>query len=419
MKTQNFLLNPLSFTLMICTGLVFMQCINNPISPNERDPSQLTLAEKGLVESDNKFGFKLFKEITKEEKDKNVFISPLSVAMALGMTYNGANGSTQDAMQKTLELSGLTLQEVNESYKSLTELLTNLDPKVKFQIANSIWYRKIFPVEDEFIHINKTYFDAEVSGLDFSAPNASNIINGWVNEKTNGKIEKIVDDVINPLTMMFLINAIYFKGTWTYQFDESQTRDDFFTLPDGSKKPCKMMKQKKEFQYFENDAFQAIDLPYGDGDFRMTIFLPRMEKSVDSLVAELNQENWNRWMNSFHKQELTLQFPKFTLEYEIELNDVLKASGMEIAFNPSQADFTKMYKEEDIFENLYISKVKHKTFIEVNEEGTEAAAVTSVEVRATSIGFFMRVDRPFIFAIRENHSNTILFVGKIVEPTLE
>ncbi|MBC8234168.1 serpin family protein [bacterium] len=421
MNAQNFLLNPLNFILMICTCLVFMQCINNPISPNERDSSQLTLAEKGLVESDNKFGFKIFKEITKEEKDKNVFISPLSVAMALGMTYNGANGSTQEAMQKTLELSGLTIQEINESYKSLTELLTNLDPKVKFQIANSIWYRDIFPVEAEFIHINKTYFDAEVSGLDFSAPNASNIINGWVNEKTNGKIEKIVDDVINPLTVMFLINAIYFKGIWTYQFDESQTRDDIFTLPDGSKKPCKMMKQKNEFQYFENDAFQAIDLPYGDGDFRMTIFLPRMEKSVDSLVAELNQENWNRWINSFHKQELTLQLPKLTLEYEIKLNDVLKALGMEIAFNPDKADFTKMYKEEGVSANLYISKVKHKTFVEVNEEGTEAAAVTSVEMTFTAapFGLLMRVDRPFIFAIRENYSGTILFIGKIVEPTLE
>ena len=415
MKAKKFVL---TFTLVIGICFVFMQCINNTISPDFKQHRQLTLAEKGLVGSDNKFGFKLFKEIVKEEENKNVFISPLSVSMALGMTYNGANGSTQEAMQRALELSGLTLQEVNESYKSLIELLTNLDPKVKFQIANSIWYREIFPIEDEFIEINKTYFDAEVSGLDFSAPNASNIINGWVNEKTNGKIEKIVDDVIHPLTMMFLINAIYFKGTWTYEFDEGQTRDDMFTLPNGSKKPCKMMSQENEFQYFENDNFQAIDLPYGDGDFRMTIFLPRREKDVDFLVALLNQENWNLWINSFYKQELTLQLPKFTLEYEIKLNDVLKALGMEVAFDSSQADFTKMYKEEEVGANLYISKVKHKTYVEVNEEGTEAAAVTSVEMRLESAGVWMRVDRPFIFAIRENHSGTILFIGKIVEPTL-
>lgn len=407
-------------TLMICTCFLFTQCVNNPILPDSRDISQLTLAEKNLVESDNRFGFKLFKEISGEEKDKNIFISPLSVAMALGMTYNGADGSTQEAMQKTLELSGLTLQEINKSYKNLIELLTNLDEKVRFQIANSIWHREMFPVEDEFIEINKTYFDAEVSGLNFSAPNASNIINEWVNQKTDGKIEKIVDAPINPLTMMFLINAIYFKGIWTYEFDESQTRDDLFTLPDGSKKPCRMMSQENEFQYFENDEFQAIDLPYGDGDFRMTIFLPRLEKDVDSLIGTLNQENWNRWMNSFHKRELTLQLPKFTLEYDIELNDVLKGLGMEIAFNSSEADFTKMYKEEEVGANLYISKVKHKTFVEVNEEGTEAAAVTSVEMTITAVPFklLMRIDRPFIFAIRENRSGTILFIGKIVEPTL-
>jgi len=379
------------------------------------------MSEKALVKSDNKFGFKVFKEIVKGERDKNVFISPLSISMALGMTYNGANGSTQEAMQKTLELSGLTLQEINESYESLIESLTNLDPKVKFQIANSIWYREAFPVEDEFIDINKTYFDAQVSGLDFSAPSAPNIINGWVNDKTNGKISKIVDDVINPLTVMFLINAIYFKGTWGFEFDESQTQDDIFTLSDGSKKPCKMMRQEREFQYFETDDFQAIDLPYGNGNFRMTILLPSKEKDVDSLVTLLNQENWNQWVNSFSKQKLTLQLPKFTLKYEIKLNDVLKALGMEIAFSSSQADFTKMYKEEEVGLNLYISNVKHKTYVKVNEEGTEAAAVTSVEMtlEAAPLNPSMRVDRPFIFAIRENHSGTILFVGRIAEPTLE
>ncbi|MBM3242175.1 serpin family protein [Candidatus Poribacteria bacterium] len=409
----------LSLTLAICTCFLFTQCANNPILPKSKDLSQLTLAERSIVASDNQFGFKLFKEIS-QEKDENIFISPLSVAMALGMTYNGANGSTQEAMQKTLELSGLTLQEINESYKNLIELLTNLDPKVKFQIANSIWYREMFPVEAKFIDINKTYFDAEVSGLDFSAPNASEIINGWVKEKTNGKIEKIVDAPINPLTMMFLINAIYFKGIWTYQFDESQTQDDMFTLPDGSQKPCKMMTQESELHYFENDDFQAIDLPYGAGDFSMTILLPRLEKDINSLMAALNQETWNLWVNSFQKQELTVQLPKFTLEYELTLNDVLGALGMEIAFNRNLADFTKMYKKEAVGANLYISNVKHKTFVEVNEEGTEAAAVTSVEMTLESVPdrILMRIDRPFICAIREKRSGTILFIGKIVEPTL-
>lgn len=410
--------------LFICAG--FMGCskdrTNNPISPPEPEPRELAVVQKSLVESDNKFGFKLFQEIIKEEPDKNVFISPLSVSMALGMTYNGADGSTQEAMQATLELSDLTRQEINECYQNLIEVLTGLDPKVKFQIANSIWYRQGFPVEDEFISLNKTYFSAEVRGLDFNDPNASDIINGWVDENTNGKIKEIVDKVINPLTVMFLIDAIYFKGIWTYKFDEELTQDDWFTLPDGSEKSCRMMTQERDFQYFENDDFQAIELPYGgDGDFSMTIFLPRLQKDIDSLIAEFNYENWNQWINSFSEQEGTLQLPKFTLEYELTLNDILKALGMTIAFDPFQADFTRMYKEKEVAENLYISEVKHKAFVKVDEEGTEAAAVTSVEMDLTALpsGFSMRVDRPFVFVIREDHSQTILFIGKIVEPTLE
>jgi serine protease inhibitor len=405
----------LHFALFLCICIGFMQCSTHSVSPDPRVSRELTVSEKRLVESDNQFGLKLFKEIIQEEKDKNVFISPLSVSMALGMTYNGANGETQEAMQKTLELNGLTIQEVNESYKSLIELLTGLDPKVKFQIANSIWYRKSLTFEEEFIDLNKTYFNAEVRGLDFNDPKTVDIINGWVDKNTNGKIKEIVDSPIDPLTVMFLINAIYFKGIWTYQFDKKLTKDDWFTLPDSSKKPCKMMTQDGEFQYFENADFQAIDLPYGNGDFSMTIFLPHSQKDIDSLIAEFNQDNWNKWINSFYKHEVMIEFPKFTLEYELILNNTLKALGMEIAFNPDLADFTKMYKGP---ESLFISQVKHKTFVQVDEEGTEAAAVTSVEIAMTSAPPWMRVDRPFVFVIRENKSQTILFIGKIVEPTI-
>ena len=407
----------LNFIIVFCVCTVFTQCTKNPLLHTGELPRELTSLEKRVVESGGNFGLKLFKEINKEERDKNVFISPLSVSMALGMTYNGASGSTEEAMQKTLELGGLTNQEVNESYKSLIELLIELDPKVKFQIANSIWYRQEWTVEELFLNLCRTYFNAEVRGMDFSDLNAPNIINGWVDENTNGKIKEIVDAPIDPLTMMFLINAIYFKGTWTYEFDKSKTRDDLFTLQDGSKKACKMMIQSNDFQYFENADFQAIDLPYGDGGFRMTIFLPRMEKNIVELIVELSAENWDLWMNSFSKQQGTLELPRFKLEYKKKLNDVLNALGMGIAFD-GQADFTKMYRPG----GLFISEVKHKTFVDVNEEGTEAAAVTSVEMRFTSIGpsgFTMRVDRPFIFVIRENQSNTMLFIGKIVEPTLE
>ncbi len=408
----------LNFILILCICIVFMQCTENPVLSTNTTLGELTANEKRLVRSDNKFGFKLLKGIVKEQKDKNIFISPLSVSMVLGMVYNGASRNTQKAMQKTLELTDLTIQELNEFYKSLIELLTGLDPKVQFQIANSIWYRQGFSFEKEFVNLSKTYFNAQVRELDFNDPKTLRIINGWVDENTNGKIKKIVD-VIDPWTVMFLINAIYFKGTWASEFDKSLTNDDWFTLSDGCQESCKMMRRKGKFQYFENPYFQAIDLPYGDGDFSMSIFLPRPQNNLDSLISEFNQENWEQWINSFSKYEGTLQLPKFTLEYELTLNDILKTLGMAIAFDPYQADFTRIYKGP---ERLYISEVKHKTFVKVNEEGTEAAAVTSVEMRATSAGpygFLMRVDRPFVFVIRENCSKAILFMGKIVKPTFE
>lgn len=406
----------MKFALILLVGAVFLQCTTNPTSADRPVVRELTLAEKQLADSDNKFGLKLFKEIIKQEMGKNVFISPLSVSMALGMVYNGANGETREAMQTTLELQGLSLHEVNQSYRSLLEFLTQLDPKVKLQIANSIWYKNTFTFEKEFIDLNKEYFNALVTGVDFSDPGATATINSWVDENTMGKIKGIVDPPIDPYTVMFLINAVYFKGMWTQQFDDKLTVDDRFLPSDNSKKPCKMMNQKGEFRYFENPAFQAIDLPYGDGDFSMLVFLPRTQTNIDSLISEFSQENWNEWMSSFSKQEGQLQLPRFSLDYGLSLNQVLKALGMGTAFDPLAADFTNLYRGPV---NAYISEVMHKSFVDVDEEGTEAAAVTSVTVGVTSVrptGFRMRVDHPFVFAIRENRSQSILFVGKVVEP---
>ena len=404
-----------AFILII---LVF-QCSKNSTDPIP--PRQLTLGETQVTESANGFGFKLFREIVRESSDENIFISPLSVSMALGMTYNGAAGSTREAMDSTLELSGMDIQEVNESYQSLIDLLVNLDPVVTFQIANSIWYRLGFPIAQDFVDLNQTYFYAEVNETDFSDPVSVDIINGWVDEATNGKIEEIIDGPIDPYTVMFLINAIYFNADWTYRFNEEDTHDDMFNLPDGTQSPCRMMTRECDLQYFETDDFQTIDLPYGYGLYSMTIFLPRNQVDIDTLISQINQQNWNDWINSFSEQEVTLSLPKFKLEYELELNDALSAIGMAIAFDQDEADFSGMRDPESIaIGNLFINKVKHKTFIRVDEEGTEAAAVTSVEIGETSINdISMRIDRPFIFVIRENHSQTILFMGKIVQPVWE
>lgn len=406
-------------------GLLATYCSKNPIAPRENEPPRaMTVQEIQLIESDNNFGLKLFTAVSAAEGNKNVIISPLSISMALGMTLNGADGETYAAMRETLELNGLSESEINQSYKSLISLLTHLDYMVVFQIANSIWYRDTFPIAPTFININKEYFDAEVHGIDFNHADAADIINQWVNEKTNGKIDKIVVKPISPDTVMFLLNAIYFKGDWTYRFDKAKTSDESFNLLDGSIKQVPMMKiEDVSFPYYANEDFQAIELSYGDSLYCMTIILPRLNKDLDSVIESLDGQTWDNLTSHYNDAKLDgFEMPKFKLEYEIGLNGVLKSLGMEVAFDSFNANFSRMRAAEvSVPDTLYISNVKHKTFIEVNEEGTEAAAVTSVVEITEALGafpdFIVRIDRPFIFAIRDRHSGTILFIGKILDPT--
>ncbi len=406
----------LYFLLIFSIGTLSLQCTSSPIS-GPTQPFKLTAAEKSLIESDNEFGLKLFKKINETAGDKNIFISPLSISMALGMTLNGADGATQEAMRQTLELSGLTMEEINESYRQLIDLLTQLDPKVQFQIANSIWYRDDFQQpETEFLDRCDEYFNALVTELNFSDPNAPAIINDWVDENTNGKIKEIIK-IISADDVMFLINAIYFKGCWTYQFDEDLTQDDLFILPDGSETTCQMMAHKALHKYFVNDRFQAVDLSYGDEAFSMTIFLPNRENGLEALIATLEPDSLEHWLSHFSNRSVDIYLPRFKLHYDLTLNDALTALGMGIAFSSEAANFSKMYQDV----RIWIDRVKHKTFVEVNEEGTEAAAVTSVHMAGTTSGDpqdpLFQANRPFLFMIRENYSQTILFIGKIVDPT--
>jgi len=410
--------------LILLAGLVLMRC-QSPSEPDGADysvlPRALTAEEIQLAASADRFGLKLFREVVRQEVDKNIFISPLSVSMALGMTANGAAGSTLDSMRATLELADLTEAESNAAYQSLIELLTEADPKVRFDIANSIWYRDIWTFNADFLGRCQDYFDAVVRGLDFSDPAAADTINTWVDENTQGKIEEIVVKPIDPDIVMFLINAIYFKGTWTYEFDPENTRDDVFNLLDGSQAGCRMMEQRSEYPYLSTDQFQMVDLPYGDGLFTMTIFLPRTNVHVDSLIAQFTPENWQLWISSLAPDSGDIQLPKFTLEYELKMNAVLKALGMGIAFGEGAVDFSRLIDPAGL---IWIGKVKHKTFVQVDEEGTEAAAATVVTMVLSaggghSTGFVMRVDRPFVFVIRERTSGALLFMGKIVEPVWE
>ncbi len=379
-------------------------------------PRELSVAEGQLIRADNTFALKLFREISSREGGKNIFVSPLSVAMALGMTYNGAAGATQQAMQEVLELGGMDLAAVNQSYRDLIDLLRDLDATVEFLIANSIWYRNTMTFKQEFLSLNQQFFDAAVRALDFTLPSASDTINGWVRSNTNGKIEEIVPKPIPAEIVMYLINAIYFKGDWTYQFDKDLTRDASFNLANGSQTTVDMMSHGDEVTIGHGwfDGIQIGDLRYGGQAFSMTILLPETPAEIDALVNQMTDANWNTWIGGLGEGDMLVAMPKFTLEYEIKLNEVLEALGMGVAFVPYVADFSGMCCAPG---DLYIDEVKHKTFVDVNEEGTEAAAVTSVSVGLTSAPMSFTVDRPFVFVIREKFSGTILFMGKVVDPT--
>jgi serine protease inhibitor len=385
----------------------------------EFKPVNLTEKQKQLIHTSNAFGFEFFKKVNEiSGSDANMMVSPLSVSMALGMTRNGAAGSTLEAMTNTLGFSGMTETEINESYQYIIETFSALDPKVKLQIANSIWYKDNFTVEQAFVLSNQQYFNAEVSKLDFSKPTAVDIINAWVNEKTNKLIPEIIDQIPAD-AVMYLINAVYFKGQWRYQFETKNTVQKPFTLSDGTQVQAPAMNQHEKHPYFKGSGFEAIELPYNQGNFNMVVLLPDADKKVNDIIPQLSQENWNTWSKQFSDADIQLQLPKFKYEYnEKQMKPILSGMGMGVAFDSDNADFKRINSEG----GLYISRVLHKTFIENNEEGTEAAAVTAVEVGVTSVGpdqsIHFTVDRPFVYFIQEKSTGTILFIGTVMNPNL-
>ncbi|MEB3343469.1 serpin family protein [Okeania sp.] len=367
-----------------------------------------------LVSANNKFGFKLFSEIHKSQSNENIFISPSSVAIALSMTYNGASGNTQTAMAKALNFEGMSLEEVNQENKRLGSLLKSLNSEVKLDIANSIWTKKGISFHPDFIQRNQDFYQSKVSEIDFNDPQTPDIINNWVKDSTQGKVNRIIDKLESDVVMV-LLNAIYFKADWEQAFAKNSTKEMPFHLPNGKQKQHPIMFQSSQYLYYEDEDFQAVSLPYREGRVSMYVFLPRKEVGLDKFYEILNEENWENWMVMFDYNKVNLGLPKFKTEYEVSLNNVLKSLGMEIAFDSKVADFSGMCP---IPADLYINEVKHKTFVEVNETGTEAAAVTSVimKTRSAEKVVNMLVDRPFFFAIRDNDSGTILFMGEITNP---
>jgi len=401
--------------LVLASGCDFGTADSDRDDQDAPPPRPLTATEKQVVEADNAFGLKLLRSTVQSEGEpSNVFVSPISVSMALGMTLNGARGETREAMETALQKQNLSPDAINDAYRGLIDLLEGLDPNVEVALANSIWYRETLPVRQAFIDTNRVHFDAEVAGLDFSNPGASERINGWVNDATRGNIPDIVPAQIPPEIVMYLINATYFKAPWRTQFDPANTEDGPFHRADGSTAAVPMMTRSESVvhPYAQTEQFRAIDLAYGDSLYSMTILLPHEDTSVREVVDGLTPETWNRLTDQLAPKSFSrLQLPKFTLRYKKQLKDVLTDLGMGIAFT-ERANFRSIADTA-----LAISKVTHKTFLRVDEEGTEASAATSVGVSVTSAPPSFIVDRPFLVVIRENHSGTILFIGTVVDPT--
>ena len=409
-------------TLFFPVPLLFLAIFVMPscekAEPVDREPRKIVLNKKAaeIIQADQQFAFELFREVNGLSEEDNLMISPLSVSYALGMTYNGSAGDTREAFRQVLHFGELTDQEVNESYKDLMGQLVTLDENVEFSIANSIWYRLGYQVLEAFINTNREYFDAAVEELDFSDPGAVDIINNWIEDKTNGKIRDMLD-YIPADAYMYLINAIYFNATWKYRFDEEDTFDDDFNLEGGGTHHTDFMQVEGGFNYTSQDNFKAVELPYGDSAFSMVILLPDEGVSTSDLVEEMNADQWDSWFESSYMANLQIQLPKFKYGFKALLNDPLINLGLGVGFTDN-ADFSNITPGLD----LYISRVIHQTFIDVQEKGTEAAAATIVEVNLTSMPggpVVFKIDRPFLYVIKENSTGAILFMGKVGKPQYE
>ena len=373
-------------------------------------PRSLSPSEIRIVEGANAFAFDLLREATRAlSPDSNAFLSPLSAAMALSMALNGANGETWTAMRAALRLDGMQEADIDQGYRALMALLRGLDSRTEMRVANSIWGHSTLPLEAAFTEAGRTFFEAEVATLDFGSPEALTAINGWVDRATSGRIPRLLEEV-SPQEVLFLINAIYFKGKWRTAFDVRDTRAAPFRGADGRERVAQLMALKDELRYDETEAYQAVDLLYGNGAFAMTVLLPKAGWSPAQLLAALDPESWSALASRFEERDVALLLPRFRVEYGRKLKEDLAALGMGIAFDAS-ADFSRIADVAP--DRLYITRVDQKTFVEVNEEGTEAAAATAVGVGRTSapVPVEMRVDRPFAFAIRERLSGAVLFLG--------
>jgi serpin B len=374
---------------------------------NIRETKPPHAVDRRIATAHNEFAFDLLHQLNANDgDDSNLVVSPLSVSVALSMVYNGASGATQKAMAKTLGFGNRSLDEINRANASLLFNLQSTDPKIETRIANSLWAREGITFEKQFLERCRKYYNAQTTALDLSTSATMDAINSWVAEQTQGKIARMADSPYDPQTRLVLLDAVYFKGKWQDKFEKSKTRDGDFHLQSGGTRRVPMMNRDGEYSYRQDKTFSAVALPYGAGNMSLVVLLPNRDASLTAVLEELNARSWSTLIAGMEPQQGHVALPRFKLEYGRSLNDVLSALGMDGAFSGS-SDFGAMTKQV----SLFLSQVRHKAVIEVNEEGTEAAAVTEglVAGAVPAAPFQFIVDHPFFAALRDNRSGSVLF----------
>ncbi|HOS79832.1 MAG TPA: serpin family protein [Anaerolineae bacterium] len=368
-----------------------------------------------VVQGNTQFAFALYQKFRAEKG--NLFFSPYSISTALAMTYAGARGNTAVQMAQALHFL-LEQEQLHPAFASLEDRLSNIGRKgqIQLKVANALWPQVGYPFLEEFLALTKQYYGVLITAVDYAdTETARGIINAWVEEKTEKKIQELIPPrILDAWTRLVLVNAVYFKGNWASQFNQGRTSDaPFWVTPDESVQ-VPMMTQEHEFRYGESDGLQILELPYAGDDLSMVVLLPREIDGLAKLEGSLTVENLGIWTRNLWKAEVRVFLPRFEITFPFRLDDTLKSMGMVDAFGDN-ADFSGM----DGRKWLYIAAVLHKAFVAVNEEGTEAAAATAVVMKGRSLTPpppVFRADHPFVFLIRENGTGSILFLGRVVNP---
>ncbi len=385
------------------------------VSPSKIETPDQALVRQNIVGATQSFGIDIFKTLDAGVSDSNLFISPLSMTMALLMTANGARGETQVEILHAIGCDNVSMDDANQVAQNMLNDFTTKSPSVCCQIANSIWYRNTFPVKHDFIATDSSYYNAAVKALDFTDPTAPAVINQWVSDNTNGKIPSIIDK-IEDNDQLILLNAVYFKGQWALPFDSSATRNEPFYLADGTSKTCAMMRTDKPFAYYQDQHAQYVELDYDSSDFSMLLILPDSTQTATAFVQSMTPAGLDSIYAKLSVQEINLYLPQCKFSCMKDLVAALGKLGIQKAFVPGSANFMNITDDS----SLFISKLQQKAFLKICEGGTEAAAVTIGVISDTSIGIMppiMYINRPYICILREKTTNTILFIGKIMDPT--